>query len=75
LQQPVPSPQQTLPTEEKTEVVKTETTGETAKKEEDSEPAPKGNGGRTAKYVWTQTLEVTLPLPRMWNCSFSWIKA
>lgn len=28
------------------------------KKEEENEPAPKGNGGRTEKYIWVQTLEV-----------------
>lgn len=38
-------------------MLQTQTAGEAPKKEEDSEPAPKGNGGRTAKYVWTQTLE------------------
>lgn len=41
------------------------------KKEEDNEPAPKGNGGRTEKYIWTQTLEVTFCLFRTWKCSSS----
>ena len=27
------------------------------KKEEKDEPPPKGNGGKTEKYIWTQTLE------------------
>eukprot|EP01038_Epipyxis_sp_PR26KG_P015417 gene15417-20799_t len=32
--------------------------------EEDKEPAPIGNGGKTDKYVWTQTLsEVTVNVP------------
>eukprot|EP01022_Parablepharisma_sp_SALTPOND_P023444 TRINITY_DN495_c0_g1_i1.p7 TRINITY_DN495_c0_g1~~TRINITY_DN495_c0_g1_i1.p7 ORF type:complete len:274 (-),score=68.92 TRINITY_DN495_c0_g1_i1:7644-8465(-) len=32
--------------------------------EEDKEPPPPGNGGKTDKYVWTQTLnEVTLNIP------------
>lgn len=34
--------------------------------EEDKEPAPVGNGGRTDRYVWTQTLSeltVNIPLP------------
>ena len=28
------------------------------KKQDDNEPAPKGNGGRTDKYIWVQTLQV-----------------
>lgn len=28
------------------------------KKEEEEAAAPLGNGGRTEKYIWTQTLEV-----------------
>jgi len=32
---------------------------EKKKEEEDNEPAPKGNGGQTDRYVWTQTLDNT----------------
>jgi hypothetical protein len=31
--------------------------GESKEKKEDDEKAPLGNGGRTDKYIWTQTLE------------------
>lgn len=31
--------------------------GEEKKEEEDKTPAPKGNGGQTDRYAWTQTLE------------------
>ena len=44
------------------------------KKEDDNEPAPKGNGGRTEKYVWIQTLEVIYCRCRMWKCLSSWIR-
>ncbi len=42
------------------------------KKEDDNTPAPKGNGGRTDKYIWIQTLEVFLHKFRMWRCLFTW---
>lgn len=29
---------------------------------EDYEPDPKGNGGKTDQYIWTQTLEVNIEL-------------
>lgn len=36
------------------------------KEEEDKEPPPLGNGGKTDKYVWTQTLSevvINIPIP------------
>jgi len=52
--------------EEKPDAEKTEE--EKKKEEEDKEPAPKGNGGSTDKYYWTQTLEevsVMIPMPNV----------
>eukprot|EP00743_Colponemidia_sp_Colp-15_P000899 GILK01000992.1.p1 GENE.GILK01000992.1~~GILK01000992.1.p1 ORF type:complete len:317 (+),score=83.41 GILK01000992.1:53-1003(+) len=40
---------------------------EEGEEEEDSTPPPEGNGGKTDKYVWTQTLgalEIVVPVPR-----------
>ena len=44
----------------KEETIVPPTAEKTEKKEgeEDNEPAPIGNGGRTDRYIWTQTLEV-----------------
>lgn len=44
--------------QKKEEVTNKEANGEAGeKKEEDTGPAPVGNGGTTDKYTWTQTLE------------------
>lgn len=41
-------------------------TPKSSEDKKDDEPAPKGNGGKTDKYVWTQTLEelnMYVPIP------------
>jgi hypothetical protein len=41
-------------------------TSEEGEKKDDDEKAPVGNGGRTEKYIWTQTLEevtIFVPIP------------
>eukprot|EP00604_Paraphysomonas_vestita_P002104 CAMPEP_0174817844 /NCGR_PEP_ID=MMETSP1107-20130205/412_1 /TAXON_ID=36770 /ORGANISM="Paraphysomonas vestita, Strain GFlagA" /LENGTH=305 /DNA_ID=CAMNT_0016028927 /DNA_START=184 /DNA_END=1101 /DNA_ORIENTATION=+ len=67
---PPPSTSSSSSTEDVTPEIQSEekTNGETPaeEEEEDNSPPPVGNGGKTDKYVWTQTLSelnVVIPVP------------